>query len=154
MWVRVQLQSLKLQILGLLQARSPFLDIKATIECGLTLKRIRDMTRTYSQTLNLLWMWFLVDRQKFWSEWGKNLQSYMWVLNCEQEVALHFSKEKYITNGFLIHSQIYLSHFFIVYSLKSIVIVTECIGDHSYTNKRNNCLNWICVLNFYVYDEY
>ena len=31
-----------------------FLDIQATIECGLTLKRVRDMTRTYSQTLNLL----------------------------------------------------------------------------------------------------
>ena len=49
----------------------------------------------------------------------------------------------------------YICHiFFIVYSLKSIVIVTECIGDHNYTNKRNNCLNWIYVLNFHVYDEY
>ena len=27
-----------------------FLDIQATIECGFTLKRIRDMTRTDSQT--------------------------------------------------------------------------------------------------------
>ena len=26
-----------------------FLDIQATIECGLTLKRVRDMIRTYSQ---------------------------------------------------------------------------------------------------------
>ena len=26
-----------------------FLDIQATIECGLTLKRVSDMTRTYSQ---------------------------------------------------------------------------------------------------------
>ena len=26
-----------------------FPDIQATIECGLTLKRVRDMTRTYSQ---------------------------------------------------------------------------------------------------------
>ena len=26
-----------------------FLDIQGTIECGLTLKRVRDMTRTYSQ---------------------------------------------------------------------------------------------------------
>ena len=25
-----------------------FLDIQATIECGFTLKRVRDMTRTYS----------------------------------------------------------------------------------------------------------
>ena len=30
-----------------------FLDIQATIECGFTLKRVRDMTRTYSQ-MNLL----------------------------------------------------------------------------------------------------
>ena len=28
-----------------------FLDIQATIECGFTLKRVRDMTRTYSPTL-------------------------------------------------------------------------------------------------------
>ena len=27
------------------------LDIQATIECGFTLKRVRDMTRTYSQKL-------------------------------------------------------------------------------------------------------
>ena len=26
-----------------------FFDIQATIECGLTLKRVRDMARTYSQ---------------------------------------------------------------------------------------------------------
>ena len=26
-----------------------FLDIQANIECGFTLKRVRDMTRTYSQ---------------------------------------------------------------------------------------------------------
>ena len=26
-----------------------FLDIQTTIECGFTLKRVRDMTRTYSQ---------------------------------------------------------------------------------------------------------
>ena len=26
-----------------------FLDIQATVECGFTLKRVRDMTRTYSQ---------------------------------------------------------------------------------------------------------
>ena len=28
-----------------------------------------------------------------------------------------------------------------VYSLKSVGIVTECIGDHNDTNKRNNCLD-------------
>ena len=31
-----------------------FLDIQATIECGFTLKRVRDMTRTYSQILTSL----------------------------------------------------------------------------------------------------
>ena len=57
-WVWVQLQSLKLQILHLLWERT-FLDIQATIECGFTLKCIRDMTRTYSQFHNI-WI-FRVD---------------------------------------------------------------------------------------------
>ena len=30
-----------------------FLDIQATIECGFTLKRVRDMTRTYSHTYEI-----------------------------------------------------------------------------------------------------
>ena len=34
-------------------------------------------------------------------------------------------------------------HIFIVYSLKSVVIVTECISDRNDTNKRNSCLNLI-----------
>ena len=46
-WVWVQLQSLKLQISRLLRARSSF-DIQATIECAFTLKRVRDMIRTYT----------------------------------------------------------------------------------------------------------
>ena len=29
--------------------RNEFLDIQATIECGFNLKRVRNMTRTYSQ---------------------------------------------------------------------------------------------------------
>ena len=33
----------------------------------------------------------------------------------------------------------------LVYSLKSVGIVTECISDHSDTNKRNNRMNLICV---------
>ena len=41
----VQLQSLTLQISRLSKA---FLDIEATIDCGFTLKRVRDMIRTYS----------------------------------------------------------------------------------------------------------
>ena len=31
------------------QGVKEFLDIQAAIECGFTLKRVRDMTRTYSQ---------------------------------------------------------------------------------------------------------
>ena len=31
-----------------------FLDIKATIECGFTLKRVRDLTRIYNQLMNTL----------------------------------------------------------------------------------------------------
>ena len=46
-WVRVQLQSLKLQ-------SKEFLDIQATIECGFFLKRVRDMTRTYSYNLYII----------------------------------------------------------------------------------------------------
>ena len=34
----------------------------------------------------------------------------------------------------------------IVYSLKSVGIVTECIGDYNDTNKRNNCLSLVCAL--------
>ena len=45
-WVRVQLQSLKLQISRV--SSKEFLDIQVTIECWFTLKRVRDMTRTYS----------------------------------------------------------------------------------------------------------
>ena len=30
-----------------------FLDIQATIECGFTLKRVRDMTKTYSHTITI-----------------------------------------------------------------------------------------------------
>ena len=34
----------------------------------------------------------------------------------------------------------------IVYSLKSVSITTEYINDHNNTNKRINCLNFICAL--------
>ena len=47
LWVRVPMQSLNLQIWRLLRARS--LDIQTTIECGFTLKRVRDMIKTYKQ---------------------------------------------------------------------------------------------------------
>ena len=34
---------------GVPPSSKEFLDIQATIECGFTLKRVRDMIRTYSQ---------------------------------------------------------------------------------------------------------
>ena len=38
-----------------------FLDIQATIECGFTLKRVRDMTRTYSllDLFTLLYLFYV-----------------------------------------------------------------------------------------------
>ena len=42
----------------------------------------------------------------------------------------------------------------IVYSLKSVVIMSECTSDHNDTNKRHNCQNLICALNVYLNDEY
>ena len=48
LWVRVQLQLLKLPISPALSKE--FLDIQATTECGFTLKRVCDMTRTYSRS--------------------------------------------------------------------------------------------------------
>ena len=48
LWVRVQLQSLKLQILRLLWAR-PSLTFRQTIEFGFTLKLVRDMIITWSK---------------------------------------------------------------------------------------------------------
>ena len=52
-WVKFQLQSLKLQIFAPASSKE-FPDIKATIECGLTLKRVRDMTKTYSLSTDSL----------------------------------------------------------------------------------------------------
>ena len=46
LWVRIQLQSLKTSDFVPASSKE-FLDIQATIECGFTLKRLRDMTRTY-----------------------------------------------------------------------------------------------------------
>ena len=48
LWVRILLQSLKFRI-SRLPSSKEFLHIQATIECGFTLKRVRDMIRTYSQ---------------------------------------------------------------------------------------------------------
>ena len=50
LWLRVQLQLLKLQISRLFGARS-ILDIQATIEWRFTLKRVCDMIKTYSQSV-------------------------------------------------------------------------------------------------------
>ena len=41
-------------------------------------------------------------------------------------------------------------HKFIVYSLKSVVIVTECISDRNESNKRNSCLNLILFTNDFL----
>ena len=48
LWVRITLLSLKFQIWNLLRAKS-FLTFRQTIECGFTLKLVRDMIITYSQ---------------------------------------------------------------------------------------------------------
>ena len=48
LWVRITLLSLKLQIWGMLRARSS-LTFRQTIECRFTLKLVRDMIITYSQ---------------------------------------------------------------------------------------------------------
>ena len=59
-WVRVQLQSLKLQISRLQEdfalESKEFHDIQATIESGFTLKRVHDMTRTCSQGGGVLYL--------------------------------------------------------------------------------------------------
>ena len=47
MWVRVQLQSLKTSDFAPASSKE-FLDTQGTIECGFTLKRVRDMIRTYN----------------------------------------------------------------------------------------------------------
>ena len=49
LWVRVQLQSLKLQISRLIWARSS-LTFRLTTESGFILTRVRDMTRKYSHS--------------------------------------------------------------------------------------------------------
>ena len=79
------------------------IDIQATIECAFTLKRIRDMTRTYSQEFNPFWRWHrnslcslfannqkillsrwlhpkLISRLKFLS----NCKTMFWVISQEQ----------------------------------------------------------------------
>ena len=35
-----------------------------------------------------------------------------------------------------------------------VVVVIEFSSGHNDANKRNNCLNLICVLNIYLKDEY
>ena len=55
LWVRIPLLSLKLQIWRLLRARSS-LTFSQTIECGFTLKLVRDMIITYS-TGNGTYVW-------------------------------------------------------------------------------------------------
>ena len=49
LWVRVPLQSLKLQIFHLFGERSSLPFRQITIECGFTLKHVRDMIRTFNK---------------------------------------------------------------------------------------------------------
>ena len=55
MWVRALLQSLKNSDITPVPSKE-FLDIQATIEYGFTVKRVRDMTRTYSLAWVLIHM--------------------------------------------------------------------------------------------------
>ena len=58
LWIRVTLLSLKLQIWRLLRARSSS-TLRQTIQCGFTLKLVRDMimhrTDKYSQHCSIIW---------------------------------------------------------------------------------------------------
>ena len=53
-----------------------FLEIQATIECGFTLKRVRDMTRTYSQTKP-----FLIYNLNITTALNRKLSGYISSLN-------------------------------------------------------------------------
>ena len=67
LWIRISLLSLKLQIWRLLQVRS-FLTFRQTIECGFTLKVVRDMIITGTQTKqNLL---FCLEVQSSGTDFG------------------------------------------------------------------------------------
>ena len=43
---------------------------------------------------------------------------------------------------------------YLLFSLKIVVIVTNCISDNNDTNNRNNSLNLICALYVYLDNEY
>ena len=73
-WFQVPLQSLKLEVSVLPFLSKEFIDIQPIIECGFTLKRVRDMARVYSQ----------VDRTDQYSKqssiiWPVWLNSWMFV---------------------------------------------------------------------------
>ena len=46
-----------------------FLDIQATVECGLTLKLVRDMIKTYNQTANCFYFNLNVLKFELQYEW-------------------------------------------------------------------------------------
>ena len=68
LWVRISLLSLKLQIWCLLRARSS-VTFRETIECGFTLKLVRNMIITYSQLLNTLLSYAVPETFKRSSIW-------------------------------------------------------------------------------------
>ena len=92
MWVKIPLQSLKLQILRLFQARSslPFWQLQS----GFTLNRICDMIGTCSQN-PLIFVWF--DMLKLQTpKWLKNTECGRTVI--ETARAKHSKVEKSVSN--------------------------------------------------------
>ena len=75
LWVRVQLQSLK-------PLSKEFLPIPTTIECRFTLKRICDMTNTYSKstgTITAIKCWFFAEKcwhQQNWESLGTKIYTF------------------------------------------------------------------------------
>ena len=65
-----------------------FLDIQATIECGFTLKRVRDMTRTYNQKK---YMWLVKSGDNWKKASEKNISH--WKKPAGHK---HRRKEKYL----------------------------------------------------------
>ena len=79
LWVRIPLPSLKLQIQRLLRARSS-LTFRQTLQCGFTLKLVRDMIITSPKKKILYYYGSLVFLRSVYSP----------VTNCKKGVKFHF----------------------------------------------------------------
>ena len=66
-----------------------FLDIQANIECGFTVKRVRDMTRTYSHYLYYLWSFAIVPAHRM-SQFQTLIRSHHSLLNIQTWVLVVF----------------------------------------------------------------